>query len=420
MLLASQVKDEKSVKPRNALTEIEVSELRRHLERKLDHVSIETQPKVAVRMLQLAQMAEVQLSDYEAVIRTDSALTGRLLRLANSAYYAQRTPVTRLQRALALMGLKRVRAVSLGFYLSRAAAGAAQREISRRLWGQSVYRACLCSSLAAIRTPELSPEAFLIGLMLDCAVPLMVRLEGKPYEELLAQDLSPTKMYAAECATLRYTHVDVACAMVQRWRLPELLAHPIIMHHTPPPPGAGGGVDEPLASLRQVAFYTGAVALSGSEFDPPRLPLPSVASRVLRLGPDELEQAVRAAASEYAAVSSLFADLAESLCDVDELADCVHRQLVGLMDDQIEQGFRAEAQAAPQRFVISGQEIEVEARQRGEVAAYINDQRGQRLLSCTLRPGQESGHSLRRLLGLEEASEQDINELLMNMRRMAA
>src|SRR5205823_4861273 len=77
------------------------------------------------------------------IIRADAALAGRVLRLANCAFFAQRQPITNLDRSCVLLGVDRLKSVALGFYLSRAAAGDPRQSLSRRIWGQSVYRACL-------------------------------------------------------------------------------------------------------------------------------------------------------------------------------------------------------------------------------------------------------------------------------------
>src|SRR5205085_6937921 len=123
------------MKPRTTITAAELAELYDRLDRQLDRIGLETQPRVAVRLLELVAREDSQLKDYNEAIRTDAALTGRLLRLANSAYFAQRAPVTKLERALVLLGIQRVKAVSLGFHLCRAAASAGARSVSRAGWG---------------------------------------------------------------------------------------------------------------------------------------------------------------------------------------------------------------------------------------------------------------------------------------------
>ena len=235
----------------------ELESLYERLDKHLDRAGVETQPKVASRLLELAQTPDAQIQDYQDAIRTDAAVTGRILRLANSAYYAQRQPVTRLERALVILGIEKTKAVSLGFFLSRAAASAGSRTMSRKVWGESVYRASLASAMARATCPHLSPEAFIVGLMLDCGQPLMARILGEPYERLhRAQHRQPAgKLHAAEFAELEFTHADVGnggwCGGAGSSR--GSLARPICSHHTAP--HVGQSSDPARSLLHRLAFY---------------------------------------------------------------------------------------------------------------------------------------------------------------------
>src|SRR5215468_4195680 len=87
------------MKTRNLLSAGEVDALLAALEGRLQGVGVETQPEVAARILDLIADPGAGLRQYADVVRADAALSGRLLRLANSAFFAQRQPVTNLDRA---------------------------------------------------------------------------------------------------------------------------------------------------------------------------------------------------------------------------------------------------------------------------------------------------------------------------------
>lgn len=424
------------MKPRSSISAAELSELYDRLDRQLDRVGLETQPRVAVRLLELISQDGAQIKDYNEALRTDAALTGRLLRLANSAYFAQRTPVTKLERALVLLGIQRVKAVSLGFYLSKAAATAGAKSISREVWGQSVFRACLAAALARSRGPALASEAFVVGLMLDCGIPLMAKMLGGAYEQLYVEHgRSPAKLYNAELEHLEFTHVDMAAALTRRWRLPAVLAKPIVWHHTPPPSlrGTEDGVGAPAlpaaplsaqdatALLQRIGYYAGAVTLDafGSPAEP--TPLPSIGSRVLDVGPPEITRAVRAAAQEHGAVSQLFDGVAKGVDDPEALAESVSLQLVGVLDEQMIKSLRQETGATTSRLSVAGYELELQQTGApGRVTVYLDTASGERVISCTVAPAAETPATLRRSLGLEDASEDEMKKLVGELRAMAA
>jgi HD-like signal output (HDOD) protein len=396
----------------------ELESLYARLERQLNRIGVETQPKVAARLLELAQSSDAQIKDYHDAIRTDAAISARVLRLANSAFYAQRQPVTRLERALIIIGIERTKAVSLGFYLSRAAAGEGARRMSRKVWGKSVYRASLAMSMARTTCPHLAPEAFIVGLMMDCGQPIMARLLGEPYERLHARHANPHKLHAAEYAELEFTHADVVTALMRRWKIPGLLARPICSHHVAPP--VGKTVD-PCGLLHRLAFYVGAVQLDEASSQPTnKTPMSTIAQRLFEVLPTDLESVVRSTGDHYQDLVGVFAEIGDSIGSAEDFSDTVQNQLVEIMDEQMQRAVKAESRGGTERLEVCGQQIEVEPGSGGEVIAYINAADGQRMISCTVSPLSETPESVGRLLGLDEAPEEHLVELMRVMQHMAA
>ncbi len=405
------------MKPRRDLSANELETLHDRISRMLDKIGLETQPKVALRVLKLAQDPGARVQDWADAVRTDWALTGRLLKLANSAFYAQRAPVTKLERALVLLGTERTKAVCLGFYLSRAATPSGVKELTRRIWGQSVYRASLASALAKVSCPTLVGEAFVVGLMLDCAVPLMARLLGEDYLKLHDAADSPAKLFAAEFDRLEFTHTDVAATLARRWKLPTVLARPIVWHHAPPPTHHAA---DSVAALQRIGYYAGSLRLSPDGLPRSDEPLHAVAGKLFELPAGGLAAVISAAGNEYQATIEMFSHIGDRVEEIDAVADSVQMQLTEMMDLQIERAIRLESRGGVERLNLCGHTIEVEPGSNGEVIAYISGEKGERLLSCTVRPQNETADSIRRKLGLEDAGDTDMWQLMRVIQAMAA
>lgn len=417
-------------KRRCELSAGDLEPLYERINRQLDRLGVETQPKVAMRLLELSQNPQAQFREYHDVIKFDWNLTGRILRLANSAYYAQVQPVTRLDRALVILGIERIKAVSLGFYLSRAASTPEAKAFSRQTWGQSVYRATLAGAMARVICPAHSPEAFVIGLMLDCGQPLLARLLGPSYEDLCAKHPNPVKRFNAEFEELDFTHVDVVTALAKRWKMPNLLQRPIAWHHTAPVaspasaspanPGAARTID-PLAALHRVAHYIGALQLDDvSNLPATKAPMSIMAERLFDMLPGQLEQVVKMAGGEYSASISLFSDVGDSMSDMDAITEFVQTQLVEVMDEQMQRSVKTESKGGTERLNIAGQLIEVEAGRDGEIVAFVSSSVGERLLSATVNPAKETPESIGRMLGLDDAPRTELLALAQVMQQMAA
>lgn len=405
------------MKQRRELSAAELEPLHERLSRQLDGIGLETQPRVAIRVLQIAQDPNARVQDWAEIVKTDWALTGRILKLANSAFYAQRAPVTKLERALILLGTERTKAICLGFYLSRAATPQGVKDLTRRVWGQSVFRASLASALAKANCPNLIGEAFVVGLMLDCGVPLMARLLGDDYLKLVQSCDSPAKLFAAEFDRLEFTHTDIAATLARRWKLPTVLARPIVWHHAPPPTHHAG---DNVSALQRIAYYSGSLRLTPDGLPRSDEPLPAMAGKLFNLPAGGLTEIISTASAEYEASLQVFSGIADRIDQLEAVADSVQMQLIDVMDEQIERAMRLETRGGPERLSLAGHTIEVEPGTSGEVIAFINGAKGERLLSCTVRPENETADSIRRKLGIEDAPDSEMRQLMRVIQAMAA
>lgn len=387
-------------KPRAELSAAEVEELYLRIERKLDRTGVMTQPKVAARILELVHKPDATVNDFAGVLKTDWNTAGRILKLANSAYFAQRTSVTALERALVLLGLERVKSIALGVYLSRAAAGESSRSaLSREVWGQSVYRACLAGRIAAASGRGGVSEAFITGLMLDCGIPLMLNVVGESYQEIYARAQTPTDLFALEMRHLMCTHVDVAVVLMRAWRIPLTLFKPIGWHHAPMPASASNDLS---VSLRRIACCVGAVNPLPTEVV---LEQTDGATAALGVSEQRMAHAVCDAGKEYSGMMHLFGEIAEPVRGVESLAEAVHAQLLRTMDEQREPNSPANPSTA--RLRVGSNDVTLECQADGRVKATIYTTSNEPLLTVMVC-ATEAPRTLLANLGIESPAEADL------------
>jgi HD-like signal output (HDOD) protein len=412
------------MKARHQLTAQEVADLHQLLDRKLDAIGLNSQPEVALKLLELSSKPTAQLSEYSNVIRSDQAVAGRVLRLANSAFFAQRRAVTAIDRACVVLGVDRLKAVALGFHLSRAAQAPGDKDYSRQVWGESLFRACLASQAARLTAPTQVSEAFVIGLMMDAGLPIMGTLAGDAFRTVRAEGNTPGKLFRLEGERLAFTHVDVMTVLAKRWKLPELLAKPLEWHHTKPPETKK---DDPLLRLHRIAYVVGLVEFPSREGakDPiapitAQTPGMGTVARILALGPDEIKSVVHQSAGEYAATIDMFKDIASGIHSGDELLDAVQLSLAKAVDNLIERDLTDEVSDAPQRLQLAGQWVELARESDGSGMAYLFDSKGNRLLAHRFQPAQTRALEVCEALGIDAPTPQDIERLSQSMARLAA
>jgi HD-like signal output (HDOD) protein len=229
-----------------------------------ERAKVPTNPAIAVEILRLAGDPASSAEQFADVIQTDAALVARLLKMVNNALYAQREPVTTIQRAVTILGLRRIRMFALGFqlvtHLDRL--GACSFDL-RRFWQQSVLRACLAREIAAKITPAHAEEAFVVGLLQDCGILLLVQILGEEYAALYASaNLSPTAFYVEEQKQFAHDHVEAISTIASEWNLPEVIAEPLRQHHRRMPLGPDASDVECLSGI---AYLVGSLPLVGGQ-----------------------------------------------------------------------------------------------------------------------------------------------------------
>jgi HD-like signal output (HDOD) protein len=418
------------MKQRSLLTASQLLELHEFLGRRLDAIGIESQPEVVLRLLEISKNPDAQLKDYAGVIKTDHAISGRVLKLANSAMFAQRSAVSSLERGCTLLGIERLKAVSLGFHLSRAASAkdTTTREIARKVWGHSVFRACMAAEAARLTAPGLIAEAFVIGLMMDAGIPLAAKIQGDSYIGVFNECATPGKLFRREFDSLPFTHIDVMSVLSRKWRFPDLLTKPIELHHTRP---ADNAKDEPVNRLHRIAYVVGLLELDQHDLTNASLMGAAetggmlTAQRLLRAGDQEMSRVISSSVAEYRVMIDVFSEVASGLVNIEELATRVQNSLINCIDDQIiesmaRDGSRIPGQAADAPLIIANSKVEIILEPDGSIVAFVTDSEGRRVVSHRLAKTGETAHTVCESLGLEPPSTEDAQKITNRILALAA
>lgn len=223
-----------------------------------------TNPAVAAQILRLADDPNTSSAQFAEVIRTDPALTSRLLETANAARFALRKPAATIGRAVSVLGLRRTRMVALSFQLAAPLdeLGGCPFDL-KTFWRHSLLRACLAQEIAAEVVPTLADEAYVIGLLQDCGIVHLVQGLGAPYAELYTTaNISPAAFHERETQRFAHNHVEAVRSMAEQWNLPQVLAEPLSRHHCRV---TIGPESSELERLSAVSYFVGSLRLDHEE-----------------------------------------------------------------------------------------------------------------------------------------------------------
>jgi putative nucleotidyltransferase with HDIG domain len=200
--------------------------------------NLPTIPTVLTRILSLVGNEEASARELVDVIERDQALTGRILRLANSAFFGQSRQVATIPRAIMLLGFSTVRNLSLGVKVWEAVAGKLARQRVEELWGHAVTVAVLTRTLAVRLRCSDPDEAFTAGLLHDVGRVIIASRFREAYWDAVGGASEAEPVTAIEQASFAVDHAEVGAWLFEAWNLPPAIVEAVREHHeADPKPG---------------------------------------------------------------------------------------------------------------------------------------------------------------------------------------
>lgn len=183
-----------------------------------------SRPTVALEIIRLTNEPQVDPRVLKDLLEKDPALTGKVLRVVNSAFYGLRREVGDLNQALNVLGNKPLRLLVLGFSLPDELFTEVAADELQWYWRTTLTRAVAARQLATELWKADGDEAFIAGLMQDIGVLALLRELGEPYAKLLGSVIRHRSDLAAlERDSLGFDHVELSAALMRRWNLPHRL-----------------------------------------------------------------------------------------------------------------------------------------------------------------------------------------------------
>lgn len=207
-------------------------------------------PQMATKVMSLIQDPSCKVQDLERIISRDQAITARVLRIANSAFYGVRGDVSTLSRAIIILGFNTLRSVVV-----TGASAALHRTKSscfkdRILWEHSIAVAIASRTIAKECSYASQEEAYLGGLLHDVGKVVLNSNMSEDYQEVIEQVYNDRKTFIeAENDVLGFNHCDIGALMATRWSLAPALTEAVRLHHQP----LGSEIDPTLCAIVSLA-----------------------------------------------------------------------------------------------------------------------------------------------------------------------
>ncbi|MFC1553593.1 HDOD domain-containing protein [candidate division KSB1 bacterium] len=195
-----------------------------------------TLSQVAIRIINMASDETVSAQDIGNVITLDPALTARLIRIVNSPFYGFSKKITSVPQAVAILGMKAVRTLSLCISVL----DNFPREDSDKnfdyhdYWQRSFASAIACKLTSKTAGLRIDEEAFVAGLTQNIGSLIIAKNNSKRYANLLEKyHQGEGEIQYLEDTAWGIDHTKLGYEVFSRWNMPDILKKAIMFHHTP-------------------------------------------------------------------------------------------------------------------------------------------------------------------------------------------
>ena len=202
---------------------------------KLDHIKdIPTLPTIVFELNKLLQDPDTSIKTVCDTIEKDQAITLKILKLVNSAFYGFKSKISDLRNAVVLLGYNAVRnaIVSLSVINSFPKRVTLMDFDVSQFWKHSLAVAVTSKNIAQLSKKESPDNCFVGGLLHDTGKVILAQYFPELFETVWSTLQSESiSFYEAEQKKLPIDHARIGAHLAGKWQLPQGLVDAIQHHH---------------------------------------------------------------------------------------------------------------------------------------------------------------------------------------------
>ncbi|MBS4099602.1 MAG: diguanylate cyclase [Sulfuricella sp.] len=223
---------------------------------------------VALAVINLIRREDVTMPEVAKVVQSDPALSGRVLKLANSAHAGMRRPIASISEAVSVLGFPTLRQIALGLsVLSNYRSGQCKNFNYQDFWSGSLATA-IATQLLSTNAKTSPEETFICGLLGNIGRLALATLFPEAYSEILEKTANAdfATVEKAEYAAFATTQRELTTALLLDWGLPKLFVNAVYFHEVPEEGGfEEGSRDYVLTYALHLATRLARVCLTQAE-----------------------------------------------------------------------------------------------------------------------------------------------------------
>lgn len=201
--------------------------------------NLPTPPIVFNQIQKVLNNPNTSAIDIASILQEDAAMSAKVLRLTNSAYYGLVREVESVRQAVVIVGLEAIKNLVLSAsVMGMFSKEQIDREFQDYFWRHSLATGFAAKLIAYTFSAHRSFDAeggFSAAMLHDIGkmvVSVFMVEDGKKIKEM--KTANPGKPdYVIEEEILGYNHAQIGMALAEKWKLPAKLAEAVKYHHFP-------------------------------------------------------------------------------------------------------------------------------------------------------------------------------------------
>jgi len=191
-------------------------------------------PEICLRLREILAAPDHSRKEVADVLKYDPAMSSRVLRIVNCAYFGLPSRVQNISQALGILGEQELKNLVFVSAIVKRLTSSAQGMDIQRFWKSSVLAAVCARNLGKQAHNTAQEELFLTGLMLNIGKLVLYTKEPVLYATMAQlKDITRTD-FGMEQDLLGYDHCEVGALLARQWNFSEQLSQSIAHHHDNP------------------------------------------------------------------------------------------------------------------------------------------------------------------------------------------
>ncbi|MBI5589971.1 MAG: HDOD domain-containing protein [Deltaproteobacteria bacterium] len=197
---------------------------------------IPTLPHILLQLIKSCNADSGSLKDISRIIEKDPALTSRILRLVNSAYYSKNNRISSVDGAVGFLGTNAIKNIAICSSVHEVFQNVKSRTgfNLKHFWWHSLRCAILAKSIAEKQKYHDPDEAFLSGMLHDLGKIILWVNFPDQYADLLEKGKGRPDLILAEETQLGANHAEIGAWLLNLWNFPQEIVNAVLSHHDSP------------------------------------------------------------------------------------------------------------------------------------------------------------------------------------------